>query len=155
MNNGQCNKLGIVIPHLGVSQTAFYVINETNKFIKSTHTDCVLFYESVVLPCIKPLCSTLCVNGIVNFNGVLITTTIDTTIMATKINNVSKIIFYLWDVEWLRIGNQNFLYNLQAYRSNVELICRTKDHIDLVKNYCNRQDVRVVENFELKKILGV
>lgn len=144
--------IGIVVPHLGASQLAYYTIQAVNK-IKDT--DCVIYYENMVFPCIKPSCAVMCLNHMINFEGVLISTTINTTISAINVGHKAKHIFYVWDVEWLRIGKQSFLYNLQAYRNNIILVCRDYSHSKLLANYCNRKDINVIPEFDIEKIASL
>lgn len=149
------NKIGLVFPHLGSSQAAFYSINRVNKLLENgSKDDFTFFYENLVTPCFRPLCSTFCVNELIHFEGVLITSTIDTTIRAYNVSPNSTIAFYMWDVEFLRAGKQNFLYNLQAFNnSNIILIARGQDHVWMVENYANRKVDYVVPMFDLTTIL--
>lgn len=148
------NKIGLVLSHLGSSQAALYSINRVNELIeKGSQDDFVFFYENLMTPCFKPLCSILCVNELIHFTGTVITSNIDTTIRAYNLCVNSTIAFYMWDVEFLRAGKQGFLYNLQAFNDEIILIARGQDHVWMVENYANRKVNYVVESFNLEKIL--
>ena len=127
--------LGIIVPHLGVSQKAYESINLANKIENS-----ILFFEQLVSPSIPINCPTMCVNELMNFRGVLISTNIESTLMARKLTNpkLVKLIFYVWDLEWLRPNKQNYIYNYKAYNIPDILMCRP-GHADPIYNYCNRK----------------
>ena len=132
------NSFGIVVPHLGASQISCEAIKLANKIENS-----VLFFEQLVAPSIPIKCSTMCVTEMMNFSGTLVTTNIENTRMANKIANRNgiKLIFYVWDLEWLRPGKQNYLYNIETYHMPNELVVRNEDHIGPLQNYCNRQPI--------------
>jgi hypothetical protein len=76
-----------------------------------------------------------------NFRGTLVTTNIANTLMCNKLinRNAVKLIFYVWDLEWLRPGKQNFLYNVEAYKIPDILVVRNKEHFFPLLNYCGRE----------------
>ena len=135
--------IGIVVPHLGLSQISFSAISFANK-----ENNAVLFFEQLITPCIPIKCATMCVNELMSFRGSLITTTIESTLMANELinKNVADHIFYVWDLEWLRPNKNNYLYNLKAYNCADKLIARSEEHADPIRNYCNRQPL--VRKFE-------
>lgn len=129
------SNLGIVLSHLGSSQMVYEAINLANKA-----NDAVIFFEQLTTACIPINCASMCVTEMNSFGGVLITTNIENTLMANKVinRNKTRIIFYVWDLEWLRPNKQNYLYNLQAYNTADELVARNIQHVEPIHNYCNR-----------------
>jgi hypothetical protein len=74
--------------------------------------------------------------------------------MATKTCNSSKIVFYIDDLEWMRNGKNNFLYNLQAYRSPlVELVTPSLNYAKLVENYSNRKVSAVIPGYNVTELI--
>lgn len=63
-----------------------------------------------------------------------------------------KLIFYVWDLEWLRPGKNDYLYNLQAYNDVDVLIARHTEHIAPIKNYSNREPI-MIKDFDLEEIM--
>jgi hypothetical protein len=92
--------------------------------------------------------ATISTNKLISFSGLLITTTINNTITARNLinKNTTKLVFYVWDLEWLRAGQNNFLHNIQAYRAPDMLIARSTEHVYPITNYSNRQPI-VIEDF--------
>ncbi len=128
------NTIGIVVPHLGSSQIAYETIKLTSKL-----NNCIIFFEQLVEPCFKIDCAVMCINEMVGFTGILITSNINNTIMSDRLINrtKSKLYFYVWDLEWLRPTHKDFLYNRKAYTIPDKLISH-KEHIGPIRNYCNR-----------------
>ena len=130
--------LGIIIPHLGSSQMAHEAIKLVNQA-----KDAVIFVEQLIAPCMPVHCASMCITEAVSFGGLLITTNIENTMMASEIVNRKKVklVFYVWDLEWLRPNKANYLYNLKTYNTPDVLVVRHKDHVSPLTNYCNRQPV--------------
>ena len=129
---------GIIVPHLGSSQVTYEAI----KLVNSMDT-AVLFFEQLMTPCMPVKCATMCVTEIMNFRGTLVTTNIENTRMANKIANrrQARLIFYVWDLEWLRPGRNNYLYNCETYKMPDQLVVRSDEHVGPLQNYCNRQPI--------------
>ena len=130
---------GFVVPHLGSSQVTYEAIKLANALENS-----IIFFEQLIPPCIPVKCATMCITEVMNFSGTLVTTNIENTRMANKIvnRNRCKLIFYVWDLEWLRPGRQNYLYNQEAYFMPDVLVARSEEHIGPITNYCNRQPIQ-------------
>jgi hypothetical protein len=131
--------LGFVVPHLGSSQVTYEAIKLANSLENS-----IIFFEQLIPPCIPIQCATMCITEAMNFGGTLVTTNIENTRMANKIvnRNRCKLIFYVWDLEWLRPNKQNYLYNYEAYHMPDMLVARSEEHIGPITNYCNRQPIQ-------------
>jgi hypothetical protein len=141
--------IGIILPDLGMSQLAYFAINQCN--IGSASKDAFyLFFQNTELPSVAPLVSCMNVTELSGFNGVLVSTSVDTTLAAINSVNSTKKIFYIWDLEWLRKGHDNFLHNIKAFRHpDVKLVCRSRSHAQLVSNYCNRDDIAIIPNVNI------
>jgi len=132
------SNLGLVVPHLGASQVSYQAINLANNM-----ADAVLFFEQLLSPCVPVKCATMCVTEMVSFGGMLVTSNIENTLMAHQIANRNKIklVFYVWDLEWLRPGKNNYLHNVKAYQVPDVLVVRSAEHVGPLANYCNRQPI--------------
>jgi hypothetical protein len=132
------NNLGIVVPHLGASQAAYEAIQLANS-----HDNVVLFFEQLVTPCMPVQSATMCVNELMSFRGTLVTTNIENMRMAHKLVNLNttRLIFYVWDLEWLRPNKNNYIYNVETYHMPHVLLARHEEHVGPIFNYCNRQPI--------------
>ena len=148
--------IGIVVPHTGSSQISFYAIKEINSLIENGYKhDVILFFEHLISPIIKPLCGMMCINELMSFRGILINTTIDNTIMACArtcdINN--QIIFYVWNLEWMRREKNIYLYNYNAFKNAHKLIARSENHAKAIENYSNRKVDKILAEFNVEEII--
>jgi hypothetical protein len=143
-------KLGIFLDDMNVSERNYCFITQLNQ----VNCDTRIFYRNLTQPCIELKCSIMPSSEVYAFNnGVLITTNIETTIIAAKAPISSKIIFYVDDIEWMRNRKYDYFHNLQAYSNKyVTLISKSQHYADCLYNYCNRQS-RVVPNYNLERIL--
>lgn len=137
------NNIGIAIPHLGSSQISYEAIALANQL-----NNAVIFFEQLIAACVPVKCASMCLSEMAAFNGILITTNVENTLMASEIinRNQTRLIFYVWDLEWLRPNKNNYLYNLQAYHTPDVLVVRHPEHVAPLANYCNRQPI--VKEFE-------
>jgi hypothetical protein len=137
------NNLGIVVPHLGSSQCTYEAIKLVSQL-----ENAVLFFEQLVPPAIPVSCSTMCITEAMNFGGMIVTTNVENTRMINRIANRKriKLVFYVWDLEWLRLNKQSYLYNYETYNMPDVLVVRSKEHVGPLHNYCNRQPI--VKDFQ-------
>jgi hypothetical protein len=130
-------------------------INYVNSLIGQNKWDFTLFYNELINPCTKPLCAVMNISETWLYNGILISTDLDTSAMIAKTLKPKRKLFYIWDLEWLRMGKQNFLQNLQVYRNpNFELIARSSTHAEAITNYANRTVNAVIPDFHLAHLLN-
>lgn len=147
-------KMGFLLPHLGSSQAAFCTINTANIMFGQTDVDITIFYKELFQPCSKPLCATMNATEIWSFNGILVSTDIDTTIMSLNAISPARRLFYVWDLEWMRRAKHDFMYNMRAFRDpRVELIARSHSHAYVIDNYANRAVNAIIPDFNIKNIL--
>jgi hypothetical protein len=148
--------IGIVVPHLGLSQISFYAIKEVNRLVDEKHSDDItLFFEHLVPSLIPPKCAVMCVNEIMSFKGTIITTTLDTTLMTLSRNTRkdNRVVFYVWDLEWMRPQKNNYLSNYQIFNSVHKLVARSDNHAKAIENYTNRNVDAIVKEFNVQEII--
>lgn len=148
--------VGIILDNLGPNQKAFSAIKQINNDIESgTDVNYTIFYRNMSQPCLHPDCSVMNINEIWHFNGVLIATDIEGALLLSKVVNESIKIFYVYDLEWIRPGKNNFFHNIKAFRDEkIQLVVRSNDYFYPVENYSNRQIDGVIPHFNIKAIIG-
>lgn len=146
-------KLGLFLNDMTLSERNYCFMEQLNK-IAYSKMDCRIFYRNLTATCVNLKCSIMPSSELFNFNnGVIITTNIETTIMAAKAPISSKVIFYVDDIEWMRQGKQNYFLNLQAYSNKyVTLISKSNQYADCLNNYCGRKPP-VVTGYDIEEIL--
>lgn len=146
--------IGLVVPHLGLSQIGFYSIKAINRLINIGYKDdAAIFFEQIAMPILQPLCGTMCINELMSFKGTLITSTIDNTAMSLARNSRknNKIILYLWDLEWMR-GKSDYRYNYSVLNSVDQIFVRSQEHGRAIENYVGKPPM-VLEEFNIVEII--
>lgn len=148
-------RIGILLPHLGPTQMAYEIITALNiTLMNKINFDFTLFVEEILMPCTKPLCAIMNIAEIHAYHGNLITTTIQNTMFTLGAVAIQRRFFYLWDLEWLRLGRQNYLQNMSVYRnSNIQLITRSQSHADQLNEYCGNTSV-VIPNYQFYQLFS-
>lgn len=151
-------KVGIILNSLASSELAFFSVNSLNRFVvNDVSHDAVIFISEIAKPCLKPLFSIQNMVDMWSFEGTLIGTNInDGKFMINAPIRATKIL-YMYDLEWLRRGKNNFLYNIDVMRNpKLKLVARTQEHANLIENYCNRQVDAIIANiFNIEEFLGI
>lgn len=148
--------IGISVHDLIPSQLSYFLTKNINdKCSDSIEHDFVIFFENLSGKIIEPNFGMMNTTEVWSFQGHLITTSISTTMTAIKSMSPAKKYFYVWDLEWLRDLGKNFEYNIPAFiDEDINLIARSKTHARAIKNYCNRDVVGIVEDFNLDQLIG-
>jgi hypothetical protein len=148
--------IGVVIPHLGQSQIGFSAIKAINKIaLDGYQHDLVLFFEQFTMPVIQPQCAAMCINELVSFKGTFITSTLNNTsmVLARNSRKKNKVVFYVWDIEWMRPGMNNYLYNYGVFNGVTKIIARSPEHARAIENYCNRKVDLVLTEFNVNEMI--
>ena len=145
-------KIAAILDTLSASQSSFYLIKEFNKLQGDNQYSPVCFYNNLSATPVKTHFACMNISYYSHFDGVTITTNIDTANTAIKTNNNSKKFLYLWDMEWLR-NPMDFNYvNSVLSNDDIAIISRSNSHSDLIKNYCNKEVAGVVQDWDMEQL---
>jgi hypothetical protein len=145
-------KIAAMLDTLSASQNSFYLIKEFNKLQSDNQYSPVCFYNNLSATPVKTHFACMNISYYSHFDGVTITTSIDTANTAIKTNNNSKKFLYLWDMEWLR-NPMDFNYvNSVLSNDDIAIISRSNSHSDLIKNYCNKEVAGVVQDWNMEQL---
>ena len=152
-------QIGFIVNNLMASHLSFSLIKNLNEYVDESNSEAVVFFENSSSSIIRPNFATMSLNEIWNFNGVLVSTNINTTLALKKCFAPSKKIFYVWDLEWMRPAmgqNIEFERVVQAFSyESIDLLARSKDHAKAIENYSNRKVKHIVENFNIEKLMRI
>jgi len=150
-------KIGILVTDLVPSQMSYFLTKNINEVCsENISNDFVVFFENLSGKVIEPAFAMMNMTEVWSFEGCLITTNISTTLTAIKSMSPSEKYFYVWDLEWLRDHGKNFEHNITAFvNEEINLVARSESHAEAIKNYCNRDVVGIVEDFNINQFIGV
>ncbi|MAH46870.1 hypothetical protein CMI37_13655 [Candidatus Pacearchaeota archaeon] len=147
-------KVGVVVDDLSASQLSYHIIKNINDHVEESDTDFVAFFQNSTASMLPMRFSSMCINEVWNFDGVAIATSVSTVLSISKTFSPKQKYFYVWDLEWCRAKGREFEYIIQAFnKDDIKLIARSKDYAKAIKNYCNRDVVGVVDNFNIKQLM--
>lgn len=146
-------KIGVILSHTERSQAAYTLIRNINRLVV-TNSDIspIIFTEEVTRCCMIPSCPILNMADIWGFDG---------TVVATNLNNIqtlinspgpSKKVFYVWDLEWLRLMNYPIMYSdLYNIFSNpkITVVPRSTSHQAILQNNFNIKTHQPILDFDL------
>lgn len=143
-------KVGIIVPGL-YNHQLFFEAAQNAKYIDA-NLDLIIFYEDLSPVSFRPPCAFMPTTEILNFNGLLISTTLTNTLLSIKAINMAKKVFYIWDLEWIR-NNKNYLHNISIYQNpEIQCITRSQEYANELNNYANIQPK--VSKLDIKDILS-
>ena len=152
-------QIGFIVNNLMASHLSFSLIKNLNEYVDESNSEAVVFFENSSSSIIRPNFATMSLNEIWNFNGLLVSTNINTTLALNKCFAPSKKSFYVWDLEWMRPAmgqNIEFERVVQAFSDeSIDLVARSKDHAKAIENYSNRNVKHIVENFNIEKLMRI
>lgn len=129
---------------LGASQLAFSLLAQKEPVY--------IFTKEVEIPCILNRKFISCWFDAYSYNnGVMVATDIESAKFALKLP-VKNVLFYIWDLEWLR-NTGSYIENLKVFQNiNLKLVARSEEHASIIKNYCNRNVEFTMSDCDVTKI---
>jgi len=145
-------KIGVLLNNLGPSQLNYYFIKSTNELLaKRTDLDIVVFYENLQVKCLPTNFASMPILEAWNFHGPMIATSLSTAAHLIRFPSSCKKIFYINDLEWIRLKNKNFSVLQSVYSSKeLTLIARSNDHKNIIENCWNTKVIAVADRLEVK-----
>lgn len=146
-------KLGIMIEQLDFSQLGIKLTENVNQLLESDPSmDVIAFYENWAIAPLAPHFSLMMEREVWGFKGTLMSTTLKTTERMIRCPGPSKKIFYVWDLEWLRLPFAQFEKLSEIYcHPSIELVARTSGHADLLTKVW-KKPIAVMDNFDTETL---
>jgi len=148
-------KIGIILDNVGVSQLAYYAIQQSNKIIESRDDSTVIvFYCNMAKPCTQPCFPIMQIAEAWGFEGILISTDLQSTQKMLVMPSAEKKIFYIWDLEWTRGQVNNYHAMAEIYQNeDLTLIARSEEHKKAIEDAWNRPVRQINSDFDLEQVL--
>lgn len=154
---GDNMRVGIIMDDMAANQLSYFAISNINKAVKKTgKNDFVMFFENATPTAVTPLFACMNISEIWNFDGILLSTTVSSTLTSIKAVTPKRKFFYVWDLEWNRTHGKDFENSIDAYvNPEVSLIARGHDHKKAIENYCNKKVCGIMSNFNIKQLMDI
>ena len=147
--------IAAVLNDLGPSQKAFYLIKEFNKAIKDTKKSVCVFFERPSVPVTKPLFACSNISFFSGYHDIAISTNLHEAETLLKSYNKSDKYLYLWDIDWLEKPVYYKTAQKIILNDRLKIIARSKDHANVIENFCNKSPEGIVDNWRLDQLNGV
>lgn len=149
-------QFGILVKNLYNSELNWRLVSQVNNLNKSGMTDIIIFYEDALPQMIHPIGTVMQAVEAYEYRNPLIATNLSTAQKLVNFPRSCHKVFYLWDLEWIRFKNNSYYEFRNIYcNPELDLVCRTEEHKDLVERLWDRKVSRVSEKALLHEILGV
>ena len=134
--------LGIYINSLGNHAQLKHVAKIINDSLGSEINDASIFFDGVASVPFKIDCGLFNSTDLWNFNGSLITTSLDNAFTALKIvNNIELFYYYDWG------ENKNVLSLIKLLKNNIKVICRNQENADNLYRLTGQRSVGISEDY--------
>jgi hypothetical protein len=131
------------------SQSNFFMIKEFNKL---TDRSPVCFYNNISHHIIPANFAVMNSSYIQHFSGDLICAELNCAEIALRAQTSYRPILYLWDVFFIR-GNSDYEYCSNIIGDDrLQVICRSQSHATVLKNYCGKEPIGIVEDWDVKQL---
>ena len=146
-------KAGIMLKKVDNSQLGYYATKSANWIAeKMTNVDIVMFVKEHAVHPVMPLFATMAETDIWGYDAPVIATDLASAKTLLSASGPTEKFFYVWDLEWLR-DPENYHTLLAIYRhSDIKLIARSETHAKAIKNFCNREVVGIMDDFNLSDL---
>jgi len=144
-------KIGIGISSLGSSQLSYYAIRSANQLLSKTcEHDIVALYENPSPHVLPMLFASMQFSEAWAFDGVAVSTNLSTAEKLLTFPCLTKRLFYVWDLEWLRLQPKHF-QSLRGIYANPDhvLVARSNEHSRIISDVWNVPVNFVVEDTNL------
>lgn len=144
-------KIAVILNNLGSNQSTFSIISNMNSSCLSNDLDPAIFELNNVTHIMRARFGIFPINYAYLYDGILVSTDVETTKFSLESCRSKKKIFYVWDLEWMR--------NLKSFESNqiyalpeLKIITRSEDHAKCIERVCRRRVDAIIPQFNLKEI---
>lgn len=144
-------KVGLIVKDLLPSQCSFMSISIMNNSCLKGNIDCSIFELNHTPPIIRARFGIFPINLAYLYDGILISTDIETTKFNIENCRAKKKIFYVWDLEWMR-KIRTFESNQIYSHPELTIVCRSQDHANCIERVCRRKAI-VMSHFSVEEII--
>jgi hypothetical protein len=150
---------GFIVNTLFHNQLTYYLIKNLNEYISSqvcAEIDPILFYEDMKPSSITPLCSTMHVAECWTYNAPVIATTLSGANKLINIPGPTKKFYYPYNLEWIRPQIPQYEAYAKVFCDpQLHIIARNEDHKLVIENCFNIKVAGIVNDFDIKELIGI
>ena len=137
----------VLVNNLGSSQLSFFIIKEINALpALRPEIDGIVFYENLSSACLPVNFATMNMSECWCHSGPIVATSFSTAKTLSEFPSEKKM-FYVWDLEWMRLDNFTHKELSEIYNNDsIELISRSSRHNSLIQK-CWKAPSFIMDDF--------
>jgi hypothetical protein len=148
------NRVGIMVKNLGPSELNWRLVRQANHLMARGQASVVFFYEDLAPAFQAPLGATMNTVEAWGFDGPVVATSLSTARKLSLCPTARTRLFYLWDLEWLRLTDRPYRALRSIYSDkSLKLVCQTEEHRRLVEDLWGVPVAGVVERANLSELM--
>jgi hypothetical protein len=148
-------KIGFFVDKLDSSELAFLILNQVNKNA-DVKIDATIFTTSPSLPMVLPQCAVMGAVELYDYDGVAVATSLETAQILSNMIGPKKKVFYIWDLEWMRIPQKSYEALAPIYQDPQFIIAaRSNEHAKVIENAWNIKVNIINPNVEIGGFINV
>lgn len=149
------HNLAAVVTDLAVSQKSFFLIHEFNKCISNTDLSVGVFQKTPHAPPVHPFFGCKSWSFLSSFTGTVISTSLEEADFTLQSTNKTNKFLYLWNLDWIT-HTVNYDLAMKILRDdNLKIIARSQSHATAINNFCNKEPVGIVDDWNIEQLLEV
>ncbi len=147
-------KIGVALDSLGPTQLNYFLIANTNRLMaERCDVDLIAFYMTLARPCLPMNFASMQLVEAYGFDGTIIATSLLTADKILKFPGPKRKLFYVWDLEWLRINDKSYSTLRSIYANQkLAIIARSQEHKRVLEECWNINVAHVVDDFNIEAI---
>jgi hypothetical protein len=148
-------KLGVMVDSLAAGQLAHDLIRSGNLLVGADHlADVVAFFEEQARPCLTMNFACMHAAEVYSYDGPVVATSLSTATRLLSSPCPRARAFYVWDLEWLRLGRFRHGDLRRVYADpTLLLMARCEAHARLLRDCWGAARVEVVGDVDLERML--
>lgn len=150
-------RVSFIVENLGASQTNNSLIEFVNKYTQEGHPS-IVFFDTMHAHPQQMLFSTMHIVEAYNYGGTYVTTSVPSTKLALSFPCYKRILYYVWDFEWM-LEQKPYQYWSEIIRhDDVEIIARTEKYGQIISKCFDKYVGHFCDDFKydvFKEILNV
>ena len=154
MQQNTIKNFGVIVEQLDRNPRSHLLLTNLNNIVtEHSNYSPTIFYQNVTQPPIGSCCVKMHYMHSWNYDGVLISTSLPTTVILGSNICAKKKYFYVYDLEWMFLQKPIFKQINGLYNNpDIELIARSQSHYDLLTKLW-KEPVAIVDNFKYTDLM--
>lgn len=150
-------KFAVALNDFQASQLSVLVIKNINEWMKKNYLcDIIGFYNNCTNFVIEPNFCCMPSSELWGYDGIVIATDFNSAEIVLRSPSISRKYFYIWDLEWFRLKEKDFLRLSNVYKNQeLEVITRNQEYAQVIEKVWGRKVKFKNEYFDINYLMRI